>query len=214
MHLTLAGLKWKKCLVYLDDVLIFGKTFQEHFNNLAEVLQRIRQSGLKLKPAKCRLCAKEIPFLSHIVSRDGVRTDPSKTEKVASWSTPTSTSEVRTFLGIASYYRRFVKSFASIARPLHRLTEQGHTDASETGIGAALSQKHDPEGERVIAYASRTLSKTERKYSTTKEELLSIVYFTKLFRPYLVGQRFILRTDHDSLTWLRNFKEPEGQVVR
>ncbi|KRY47195.1 Retrovirus-related Pol polyprotein from transposon 17.6 [Trichinella britovi] len=251
MDLTLTGLKWKKCLVYLDDIVIFGRTFQEHLNNLAEILQRIRQSGLKLKPAKCRLCAKEIPFLGHIVYRDGVRTNPSKTEKVASWPTPTSTSEVRTFLGLASYYRRFVKSFASIARPLHRLTEQGRqfcwsneaeeafqrlkralttapilafprfdipfiidTDASETGIGAVLSQKHDPEGERVIAYASRTLSKTERKYSTTRKELLSIIYFTKLFRPYLVGQRFTLRTDHDSLTWLRNFKEPEGQEAR
>ncbi|KRX34141.1 Retrovirus-related Pol polyprotein from transposon 17.6, partial [Trichinella murrelli] len=119
MDLTLTGLKWKKCLVYLDDIVIFGRTFQEHLNNLAEILQRIRQSGLKLKPAKCRLCAKEIPFLGHIVYRDGVRTNPSKTEKVASWPTPTSTSEVRTFLGLASYYRRFVKSFASIARPLH-----------------------------------------------------------------------------------------------
>ncbi|KRY19033.1 Retrovirus-related Pol polyprotein from transposon TNT 1-94, partial [Trichinella patagoniensis] len=177
--------------------------------------------------------------------------NPSKTEIVASWPTPTSTSEVRNFLRLAIYYRRFVKSFASIARPLHRLTEQGRqfswsneaeeafqrlkralttapilafprfdipfvidTDASETGIGAVLSQKHDPEGERVIAYASRTLSKTDWKYSTTRKELLSIVYFTKLFRPYLVGQRFTLRTDHDSLTWLRNFKEPEGQVAR
>ncbi|KRY07844.1 Retrovirus-related Pol polyprotein from transposon [Trichinella patagoniensis] len=74
------------------------------------------------------------------------------------------------------------------------------TDASETGIGAVLSQKHDPEGERVIAYASRTLSKTERLCWTTRKELLSI--------------RFTLRTDHDSLTWLRNFKEPEGQVAR
>ncbi|XP_003372963.1 reverse transcriptase family protein [Trichinella spiralis] len=162
-----------------------------------------------------------------------------------SWPTPTITSEVCTFFGLASYYRRFVKSFASIARPLHRLTEQGRqfswsneteeafqrlkralttalilafprfdipfiidTDASETSIGAVLSQKHDPEGERVITYASKTQSKTEKK------QLLSIVYFTKLFRPYLVAQQFILRTDHDSLTWLRYFKEPEGQVAR
>ncbi|KRY17737.1 Retrovirus-related Pol polyprotein from transposon 17.6 [Trichinella patagoniensis] len=218
MDLTLTRLKWKKCLVYLDDIVIFGRTFQEHFNNLEEVLQRIRQSGLKLKPAKCRLCAKEIAFLGHIVSRDGVRTDPSKTEKVASWPTPTSTSEVRTFLGFASYYRRFVKSWSNEAEEafqrLKRALTTGQilafprfdipfiidTDASETGIGAVLSQKHDPEGERVIAYASRTLSKTERKYSTTRKELLSI--------------GFTLRTDHDSLTWLRNFKEPEGQVSR
>ncbi|KRX68114.1 hypothetical protein T06_5144 [Trichinella sp. T6] len=217
---TLAGAEWfstdairiVQCTsdisaMYLDDIVIVGRTFQEHLNNLEEVLQRIRQSGLKLKPAKCRLCAKEIPFLGHIV------TDPSKTEIVASWPTPTSTSEIRNFLRLASYYRRFVKSFASIARPLHRLTEQRRqfswsneaeeafqrfkraltmapilafprfdipfvidTDASETGIGAVLSQKHDPEGERVIAYASRTLSKTERKYSTKRKELLSIVY--------------------------------------
>ncbi|KRZ52544.1 Retrovirus-related Pol polyprotein from transposon 17.6 [Trichinella nativa] len=235
MDLTLTGIKWKKCLVYLDDVVIFGRTFQEHFNNLAEVLQRIRQSGLKLKPAKCRV---------HI------RTDPSKTEIVASWPTPTSTSEVRNFLRLASYYRRFVKSFASIARPLHRLTEQGRqfswsneaeeafqhlkralttepilafprfdipfvtdTDASETVIGAVLSQKHDPEGERVIAYASRTLMKTDWKYSTTRKELLSIVYFTKLFRLYLVGQRFTLRTDHDSLTWLRRGSAIQKRIL-
>ncbi|KRZ56554.1 Retrovirus-related Pol polyprotein from transposon [Trichinella nativa] len=126
MDLTLTGLKWKKDLVYLDDVVIFGRTFQEHLNNLAEVLQRIRQSGLKLKPVKCRVCAEELPFLGHIVSIDGVRTDPSKIEKVASGPTPPITLEEHS-------YRK----------------------------------KHEPEGERVIAYASRALLKTERKQLLT-----------------------------------------------
>ncbi|KRX43381.1 Retrovirus-related Pol polyprotein from transposon 17.6, partial [Trichinella murrelli] len=130
MDLTLTGLKWKKDLVYLDDVVIFGRTFQEHLNNLAEVLQRIRQSGLKLKPVKCRVCAEELPFLGHIVSIDGVRTDPSKTEKVASGPTPPITLEVCTFLALRAitadfltWLQYFQEPKGQVARWLEHLQE-------------------------------------------------------------------------------------------
>ena len=86
------------------------------------------------------------------------------------------------------------------------------TDASQEGIGAVLSQICDG-NEQVIAYASRTLSKAERKYSVTRKELLAVVVFTNHFRPYLLGRNFALQTDHSSLTWLHNFKEPEGQFA-
>ena len=87
------------------------------------------------------------------------------------------------------------------------------TDASDTGIGGVFSQVQDGE-ERVVAYASRSLSKAERRYCVTRKELLAVVHFTKHFRPYLLGHHFVLRTDHSSLTWLQNFKEPEGQLAR
>ena len=88
------------------------------------------------------------------------------------------------------------------------------TDASDTGIGAVLSQIDDNGMERVVAYGSRVLSKPERRYCVTRRELLAVVFFTRQFRPYLAGHHFTLRTDHGSLTWLRNFKEPEGQLAR
>ena len=86
------------------------------------------------------------------------------------------------------------------------------TDASNQGIGAVLSQEHDDGFEHVVAYASRALSKAERKYSVTRKELLAVVSFVHYFRPYLLGRRFKLRTDHSSLLWLRRFKEPRGSI--
>ena len=189
--------------------------------------------------------------MGYIISSAGVSTDPSKTSLVADWPTPTSCKDVQKFLGLANYYRRFVPSFAAIAKPLHRLTEKTakfkwstqceqafidlkqrltsapilalpdfsenfmlDTDASDVGIGAVLSQKHADGSERVIAYASRVLSKPERRYCVTRKELLAAISFVKNFRPYLLGKLFTLRTDHSSLTWLYNFKNPEGQLAR
>ena len=88
------------------------------------------------------------------------------------------------------------------------------TDASDFGIGAVLSQVDDDGQERVVAYASRTLSKAERNYSVTSKELLAIVNFISQFQQYLLGCTFTLHTDHSSLTWFRNFKQPEGQLAR
>ena len=112
------GLQWTNCLVYLDDVIILGRTFDEHLTNLKAVFDRFREAGLKLKPSKCALCQLEVEFLGHIVSAEGVATDPAKTEKVASWPVPKSRCEVQQFLGLANYYRRFVHNFAEIAKPL------------------------------------------------------------------------------------------------
>ena len=251
MDLVLAGLQWSQCLVYLDDVIILGKTFKDHLANLQAVFERLRQAGLKLQPKKCEFLRRKVRYLGHIVSKEGVAADAEKVKKVSSWPAPTTTRDVQQFLGFAGYYRRFVQNFAQIARPLHRLTERAtpfkwtqecqdafeklrhcltsapvlaypdysqpfilDTDASNTGIGAVLSQLDEDGKERVIAYASRLLSKPERRYCVTRRELLAAVTFTRHFRPYLLGRHFTLRTDHGSLTWLKNFKEPEGQLAR
>ena len=237
--------------MYLDDVIIIGKTFEEHLLNLKSVSTRISKAGLKLQPSKCAFLQQKVQYLGHIMSKDGVEADPEKIEKVASWAAPTSPREVQQFLGFANYYRRFIRDFALITRPLHCLTERTakfrwtnecqaafeelrrrlttdpvlaypdfsrqfilDTDASDTGIGAVLSQVDENGRERVISYGSRLLTKPERRYCVTRRELLAVVTFTRQYRSYLAGQRFTLRTDHGSLTWLRNFKEPEGQLVR
>ncbi|KAJ8349017.1 hypothetical protein SKAU_G00276060 [Synaphobranchus kaupii] len=212
-------------------------------------LQSARR-GLRLNPKKCQLLRRETAFLGHIVSERGVATDPSKVAAVRDWPVPGNVGELRSFLGLASYYRRFVQDFATLASPLHRLTDKCQpfvwqegqsmafdqlraalteapvlaypdaqrpfivdTDASNTVVGAVLSQE-DEDGERVVAYYSRALGKAERNYCVTRRELLAVVRALHHFRPYLQGSHFLLRTDHASLTWLLNFKDPEGQVAR
>lgn len=183
------------------------------------------------------------------VSRRGSM-DPAKTAAVEHWPVFTNVTEVSSFLGLCSYYKRFIKDFSSIAKCLHTLTEKGadfkwtsdcqsafdtlklrltnapilghpdfdhrfilDTDASNVSIGAVLSQNIDGT-ERVVAYASRTLTKCERRYCVTRKELLAFVHFVKHFQHYVCGKEFIVRTDHSSLKWLFQFKNPEGQLAR
>ena len=124
MERVLGDMKWTDCLVYVDDIIVVGKTFPDHLHHLGNVLSRLRQAGLKLQPAKCKFCSAAGMFLGHIVSPGGVSPDPSKTDVVAEWSIPTNKKEVQQFLGLANYYRRLIKNFASIAKPLQRLTEK------------------------------------------------------------------------------------------
>ena len=124
MEIVLNGLQWQTCLIYLDDVIIFGRTFAEHISRLSEVLQRIKESGLKLKPTKCQFLQREVTFLGHIVSKDGVRPNPDNVEKLKLMPTPQNVTEVRQVLGLASYYRRFVQNFSKIAKPLIELTKK------------------------------------------------------------------------------------------
>jgi hypothetical protein len=250
MEAVLQGLQWETCLIYLDDVVVFSTTPGEMVSRLDVVFSRLKEAGLKLKPRKCKLFARETEYLGHVVSEAGITASPDKVKAILEWPTPGCVTDLRSFLGTASYYRRFVRDFASIASPLHRLTESQaqwawtaeqesafrrlkavladapvlrfpvidapyilDTDASLTGIGAVLSQVVDGQ-ERVLGYASRSLSKQERNYCVTRREMLAVVHFVKHFRPYLYGRHFTVRTDHSSLQWLHNFKEPEGQLAR
>lgn len=109
MELVLRGLPWHICMVYLDDILIYSGTFEEHLTHLKEVFSRIQSAGLKLNPGKCHLARDHVVFLGHVVSEKGLQPDPRNTEKVRNWPVPQSPSEVRAFVGLCSYYRRFVK---------------------------------------------------------------------------------------------------------
>lgn len=124
METVFVGLQWKILLIYLDDMIIFGSSVGEVIQRLEIVLQRLRSAKLKLKPKKCHLFHKEVAFLGHVVSEAGVKTDPAKIDAVEKWPTPINVKQVRSFLGLASYYRRFIKVFSDEAKPLTKLTEK------------------------------------------------------------------------------------------
>ena len=124
MERVLQGLQWHQCLLYLDDVIIYSTTFSEHVTRLRNVFERFRKAGLRMKAKKCSLFRTSVEYLGHVVGRDGVQTTEDKVEKVRDWPIPTSPTEVRQFLGLTSYYRRFMKEYARKAKPLHRLTEK------------------------------------------------------------------------------------------
>ena len=109
MERVLQGLLWQTCLVYIDDIIVFGKDFRSALMHLKEVFERLRQAHLKLKPKKCSLFGTSVSFLGHIVSRDGIHCDPSKIDVVRDWPSPNNLKELRSFLGLCSYYRRFIK---------------------------------------------------------------------------------------------------------
>jgi hypothetical protein len=186
---------------------------------------------MKLKPDKCNLFQTSVAFLRHVVSAEGVLPNPDNVAKVLQWPRPSSVTEVRQLLGMGSYYRKFIKGFANLARPIVELTKKGRpfiwtdecekafvelkklftspeilaypldegeyildTDASDSAIGGVLSQVQNGQ-ERVIAYGSRSLNKSERNYCITDKELLALRYFVEYYRQYLLGRRFTVCTD-------------------
>lgn len=247
------GLHLEICYIYLDDIVIFSKTFEEHMERLEKVFQRFREVNLKLSPKKCDLFKKKVCYVGHIVSHEGIEPDPKKIEKVRQWPQPLNPDEVRKFLGFVGYYRRFIQNFSKISRPLSDLIveptkkarrksknsfkpdkwEWGkdqetafnllkdkltsfpvlgypdfskpfelHTDASTKGLGAILYQEQDGI-KRVIAYASRGLTKSERNYPVHKLEFLALKWsISEKFYDYLYGNTFNVFTDNNPLTYI------------
>ena len=242
---VLVGLTWKNCLPYLDDIIIFSSTPEEHLKRLRLVFERLRAHNLKINPDNCDFFRMKVQFLGHIVSKDRLEVDPTKIKTVRKFPVPRSQTEVKSFLGLASFYH-FVPKIAEIARPLHKASETStkfewtrearesfeslklkltstailafpclrepfllYTDASQFSMGAVLAQVQDGK-ERAICYASRSLSKSQTKFSATRCELLALVTFTRQLRHYLLGQKFTIVIDHSALQWLHTFKDPEG----
>ena len=128
-------------LIYLDDILVFGSTFEETLSRLDMVLTRLSNMNLKVKPSKCQLFFKRLRFLGHSISEDGVAPDPEKVRAIQCWEKPKTKSALRGFLGLAGYYRRFVKDFAKIAKPLHNLLREESGTAPKKKKG---KNRNDP----------------------------------------------------------------------
>lgn len=250
MDHVLRDLIGKCCLVYMDDIIIFSSSLQEHLVNLSKVLQALEKVNLKVQLDKSEFLKKEVAFLGHIVTDEGVRPNPEKIDVIKKWPIPKNQKELKGFLGLLGYYRRFIRDFAKITKPLTAQLRNGEnvehtpqflktfetcknlltcsdvlqypdfslpfiltTDASNFAIGAVLSQGTIGK-DRPVAYASRTLTKSEENYSAIEKELLAIDWATRHFRPYLFGRKFTLYTDHQPLTYALNLKTPNSKLVK
>lgn len=235
---------------YLDDIIIATSTLQEHISVLSKVFERLISAGLTVNRDKCDFLKSELKYLGFVVDGNGLRTDPDKVKCMVEYPTPKNVKDVRRFVGMVSWYRRFIKGFATRVSPLTRLTRKNakfvwteeceaafndvkqclvttpiltcpdfsrefiiQTDASQVGLGAVLTQEF-PEGEKVIGYASRSLTSQEMKYSTTELECLAVLYAIERFRPYIEGVKFKVITDHYSLLWLNKLQNPSGRLAR
>ena len=243
-------MQWIECLLYMDDIIVPAISVEETLLRLEHVFQRLQHANLKLKPSKCIFFQNSVKFLGQEVSQNGIHTDMDKIKDVLDWPVPRTVKQVKSLVGLAAYYKRFIASFGEICKPLYQLCEKNRkfvwtdecqkaidtlkeklttapilsyplegyefvldTDASQFTVGAILSQEPNGE-ERVIAYMSKTMNKHELQYCTTRKELLAVVTALKHFHHYLLGQKVKLRTDNAAVSWMRNLKNPSGQVAR
>lgn len=240
------------CFAFYDDILIYTNTFEEHLMALDEIFSRLDRHNIKLNAKKCELLLESVIYLGHIVSPQGISPDPTKVESIKLFPTPKTVKQARSFIGMANFFRKYIKGFANIARPIHDSINTGdpiqwtqkaqeameelktklttapvlihidhngkltiRCDASGYGIGAVLLQdSEDPTKKGVIAYTSRTLSKSEKAYGTTHKECLAMVHSVTTWRNYLYGKHFDVITDHHALCWLMSTKDPYGQLIR
>ena len=124
MDRVLDGILWNFVIVYVDDINIGSKSFGEHLNHLKQVFERFRQNGLKLSPEKCFFFNTKLPFLGHIIGREGIQTDPEKLKVIKNFPIPEDLTQLRGFLALCSYYRKFVKNFSKITEPMNRLLKK------------------------------------------------------------------------------------------
>lgn len=117
----MGDLNLKECLIFLDDVLIFSQTFEEHISRLESCFERLERHGLKLKPSKCEFFSTKVSYLGYVVSSEGIHADPEKIAPLKNWPVPQGIKSLRIFLGFTGYYRRFVKDYAKIVKPLNDL---------------------------------------------------------------------------------------------
>ena len=121
METCLGDMHLQWCIIYLDDIIVFSKTPEEHIERLRGVFQKLADAGLKLKPSKCEFFKAEINYLGHVVSKDGIRTDEKKIQVIKDWPRPVTVTDVRSFLGFTNYYRKFIYRYAQVAKPLNAL---------------------------------------------------------------------------------------------
>ena len=223
--------------ISIDDVIVHAATMKELVSRLRKVFERCRGHNLKLNRSKCELGVRQISVLGQIVSADGIKPDPKKTDAIKGTPPSSNVSDLRSFLGTCGYVAKFIPNYANIAEPLRRLTRRGEkwcwgadqskafnalkealsgeavlacfrldaptyvvTDASPVGLGAILLQDQQQGERKPIAYISRSLTPTERRYSQIEREALGCVWAVEHLHNYLFGVQFKLLTDNKPLS--------------
>lgn len=240
----------KSLVAYIDDLNCFSKTPEGHVEDLKKLFICVQKANLKLNVDKCFFFKEKLNFLGYVITKEGLETDPAKIEKIKDFPLPTTITQIKSFIGIASYYRRFIQNFAAIARPLHNLTKKNQntwnqeaiesfnklkealtntpvlvrpdfdkpfilvTDASRVGLGAILTQLDEEGHEHPVQYISRGVRGSESNYGISKLECLAIIWSIKVFRPYLLGRKFTIITDHSAINGLIKSQEPTGILAR
>ncbi|GBG76409.1 hypothetical protein CBR_g22157 [Chara braunii] len=225
----------KFVVVYLDDILIFSKTVEEHVAHLDKVFSLLRQHKFKINGEKCEFGRTRVLYLGHEISAEGLKPDDVKVASIRDWPRSQSVTEMRSFLGMTCYYRTFVKNYSIVAAPLtdltrgewtdeceaafrhlkHALTHYKvlklpdpdkpfivTTDASQYGIGTVLAQQEGPKL-RPVEYMSKKMLSQKLAKSTYEKKLYAVYKALTHWRQYLLGRFFILRTDHQTLRWMR-----------
>ena len=232
LHQSLANLNGVICIA--DDIVVHGKTKEEHDTNLEKFLQRCNEVGIRLNQKKTLLRKNEIVFMGHKIGINGLEIDQSKIEAIKKFPKPDNVSKLRSFLGIVNFIAKFLPNLSDVLHPLHNLLKKEvkwmwtkaqddaflkiksmiitasnltifdptkkivlENDASEYGLGSVLMQDNKP-----VAYASRTLSASERNYAQIEKEMLAIVFGLEKFHHYLYGNDIIIITDHKPLTFI------------
>ncbi|GKD09095.1 putative reverse transcriptase domain-containing protein, partial [Tanacetum coccineum] len=170
----------KFVIIFIDDILIYSKDKKEHEKHLKAILELLKNEKLYAKFSKCEFWIPKVQFLDHVIDSRGIHVDPAKIESIKDWASSKTPTEIRQFLGLAGYHRRFIEGFLKIAKSMTKLTQKGikkcvvYYDASHKGLGVVLMQR-----EKVIAYASRQLKIHEKNYTIHDLELGSVVFSLK-----------------------------------
>ncbi|GJU25577.1 reverse transcriptase domain-containing protein [Tanacetum coccineum] len=188
--------------VFMDDFLVFGDSFDSCLSNLEKMLKRCEDTNLVLNWEKCHFMCREGIVLGHKISKSGIEVDRAKVDVIAKLPHPTTVKGVRSFLGHAGFYRRFIqteayRSLQSLRCPGCNLPFELMCDASDFAIGAVLGQRKMKHFQP-IHYASKTMTEAQIHYTTTEKEMLAVVYAFEKFRPYLVLSKSIVYTDHSA----------------
>ncbi|XP_029717333.2 uncharacterized protein K02A2.6-like [Aedes albopictus] len=229
----LKGLKGIK--VFVDDILVFAKTQEEHDRRVQAVLRRLKEYEITVNMDKSEIGKKAVDFMGHTLSAKGISPMNNKVSAIQTFRRPSNVAEMRSFLGLVNYVGKFIPNLSSLSAPLRQMTVKGApfcwtreekrsfeaiksalvepehlgyfspknpttliTNASDNGLGAVLLQ-HQQGKTKVISYASKSLTKAEKKYSTLDKEALAIAWATERFRMYLTGLHFTIMTDHKPL---------------
>ncbi|UYV76822.1 hypothetical protein LAZ67_14002105 [Cordylochernes scorpioides] len=220
MHRILSGLLGKNCQCFIDDVLIYSESLEQHLADLTEVLDRLRKYGLQVRPSKCQLFQEEVIFLGHRVDKEGIHPKEKNIEKIKDMSPPKTVSGVRRFLGAVGFYRKFIAGFSEIAAPLYELTKKGtrkkfmiFTDASDIGCGGMLSQLKNGTPQPITFY-SHKFRGAELNYSTIEKECLAIIMAIEQIDYYIYGQQVEIYCDHKPLQYLKLLENKNRMLMK